>query len=561
MPIDPLRDFQIPFISMSDQGTLGQKTGMWGRMRPFLLEKKAPCRNDCPAGVPIPQVLGRLQEGRLEEALSCIREENPLPRIAGRVCFHPCESNCSRNRFDQPVSIRSLERAISETPVIKPFACEPNGRRIAVIGSGPAGLSCSYSLALLGYRVTLFEAEKKLGGMLRYGIPAYRLPKGVLDREIEDLLSLGIEPRVGEKIDQALFMKRVLGNYDSIFIATGAWRSSRMNFAGETSPSVMAALQFLQEVNQGRKPRLGQNVLIIGGGNTALDAARTSLRMGSRPRVIYRRSRQEMPAFSEEVEEAEEEGIEILYLNSPVRILREDGHLKGLECVRNRLVEPGKDGRPLPEPVPESSFVLEADTILTAVGEAPDLSFLPPGARITEGLIEIEGRQSGEIFLGGDLLVQPRTVVHAIQSGKEAAIRIDQYIKNGKRGESSGWRSLSAYRRGEPDDQEAVVRFEDLNLSYFEHRGRVVSKKRSPKTRAKRFGEVTRTLLPEAAIEEARRCFQCGLCNGCKNCYVFCPEFIVSVGEKMAINYDYCKGCCICVEECPRGAMTAEVKG
>lgn len=396
--------------------------------------------------------------------------------------------------------------------------------------------------------------------MLRFGIPGYRLPKEVLDREIGDLLSLGIEPIVGKRMDQDLFMKEIVGNYDSIFIATGAWRSIKINTPGEASPHVMAALHFLEEVNRRRRPKLGKNVLVIGGGNTALDAARTSLRMGSHAKVVYRRSRQEMPAFSEEIEEAEEEGIEILYLTSPVQIQTNNGKLKGLECIKNHLVQPDEDGRAVPEPIQGSNYILEADTILTAVGESPNLSFLPPGAMVRDGLIEIDGQVGREIFLGGDLLSQPRTVVHAIQSGKEGAIRIDQYLKNGERDEKLKWCSMSAYLRGEPETQDGVVRFEDLNLSYFEHLDRVPSQKRSPKMRKKKFEEVTQTLLQDSAIQEAQRCFQCGFCTICKNCYIFCPDFIVSIGEKVTIDYDYCKGCCICVEECPRGVMTAEVK-
>jgi len=544
---------------MSQEGTLDQRTGMWGRMRPFLLERPAPCQNGCPAGIPIPKALKYLQEKEFDEAIRCIREENPFPGITGRVCFHSCEENCNRKYFDQAISIRSLERFLSQLPLPKSQPTETNGKKnVAVIGSGPAGLSCSYYLALFGYRITLFEAEKKLGGMLRFGIPRYRLPEDILDREIENLLSLGVEPITGKKIGRDLLFKQIYQDHDAVFIATGAWNSLKINVPGEESFGIVPALDLLREVNRGERLALGKNVLVIGGGNSALDAARTSLRMESQVKILYRRSRQEMPAFPEEVEEAEEEGIDILYLTSPVGIRTRDGKMVGLECVRNRLTEPGKDGRAIPVAIPNSNHLLEADTLVTAVGESPDLSFLYPEVRLKGEQLETEVLE--KLFTGGDLLPQPRTVIHAIQSGKEGAMRIDQYLKYRKKFEKTPWTSVAAYRRSEAEAQGPAVKFEELNMSYFDHQDRAEQMKFPPDRRKSNFAEISQTLTEDEAVQEGNRCFQCGVCTVCENCYIFCPDFVVSIGEKVVIDYEHCKGCCICVEECPRGAMASEVK-
>lgn len=560
MPSDRIQGFQIPFISMSEQGTLSQKTGMWGRMRPLLSERPAPCQKSCPAGIPIARVLGYLQEKKFEEAIQSIRLENPLPSITGRVCFHPCEENCHRQNFDQSLSIRGLERFLSEYTSPKLQKREPNGKNIAVIGSGPAGLSSSYYLALLGYHVTLFEEEKALGGMLRFGIPEYRLPKEILNREIEEILSFGIEPMVGIQIGRDLSFDTIYRDYDSIFVATGAWKSQKMGVPGEEAQGVIPALHFLKELNRGRRPAIGGNVLVVGGGNSAFDAARTALRMGAQVKMAYRRSREEMPAIREEIEEAIEEGIQILFLTSPVRIVIKNKEVVGVECVRNQLTGPGEDGRAIPVPIQGSNYVSEVDTLLAAVGESPDLSIFSLGVQLKGDRLQTGEKVLEKIFLGGDLLPQPKTVIHAIQSGKEGAIRIDQYLRNGKRFEGIPWTTITAYQKGELEIQGPPVKFEELNMSYFDHQDRLIQEKLRVETRKGNFEEVSQSISEGSAIQEAKRCFQCGTCTICKNCYIFCPDFIVSIGEKVTIDYDYCKGCCICVEECPRGVMMAEIK-
>jgi NADPH-dependent glutamate synthase beta subunit-like oxidoreductase len=282
--------------------------------------------------------------------------------------------------------------------------------------------------------------------------------------------------------------------------------------------------------------------------------------MGAQVKVAYRRSREEIPAIQEEIEEAIEEGIQIVFLTSPVRILMKNKKVVGVECVRNQLTGPGEDGRAIPVPIQGSNYVFEVDTLLTAVGESPDLSIFSLGVQSKGDRLQTGEKVLEKIFVGGDLLQQPRTVIHAIQSGKEGAMRIDQYLRNGRKFEGTPWTTITAYQKGELETHGLPVKFEELNMSYFDHEDRLTQGKLRPETRNENFKEINLSISEGSAIQEAKRCFQCGICTTCKNCYIFCPDFTVSIGEKVTIDYDYCKGCCICVEECPSGVMMAEVK-
>jgi NADPH-dependent glutamate synthase beta subunit-like oxidoreductase len=578
LPKKPVPDFSLPPMSISFSPSLAIKTGTWRYLTPVYVNKLAPCSEACPAGEDVEAVLALAGEGKFLEAWEKIVQENPLPRICGRVCFHPCEASCNRKEFDEPTSINALERFLGDYAYQRgakiPLPQEKRSEKIAIIGSGPAGLSCAYHLARLGYNVNIFEAQPQLGGMLRYGIPAYRLPKEVLDQEIENILSLGVVWRPNSALGRD-FIWEDLKNFDAIFLATGAWQSLKLRIPGEESSGVISGLEFLKKINTGQEISLGERVAVIGGGNTAMDVARAARRLGAKPLIIYRRTKEEMPAFAEEIAEAEEEGIEFIFLASPLKIISENGKVKGLECLKNTLGPPRKDGRPEPQPITNSNFLLEVETVIPAIGEIPDFSFLPQDLERTPTSLKIKETGAANlprVFAGGDIIPQPRTVAYAIGSGKKAAMAIDATLK-GKEIEEAlcsarwgekGSLSMALYLGVRQDKvPRQVVKFADLNPAYFQHQSRSAKEKLPAHERILNFAEVNLGLNRDKALMEAKRCFNCGVCNLCHNCYLFCPDLAISARpdhQDYEINLEYCKGCCICVAECPRGAISVEVK-
>ncbi len=568
----------FPPMSLSFEGTLAAKTGTWRYLTPAYVDKLAPCNEACPAGEDVESAMVLSGQEDYLGAWEKITRENPLPRVCGRVCFHPCEGGCNRKEFDEPTAINALERFVGDyafrsgKTVLPPR--EKKKEKIAVIGSGPAGLSCSYHLASLGYQVTLFEALPRLGGMLQYGIPPYRLPKEVLSQEIDQIISLGIEVRTSARIGKEVKWEE-LRTYDAVFVAAGAWKSLPLNIPGEDSPGVMSGVSFLKKVNSGEKIELGQKVAVIGGGNTAMDAARSALRLGAKPLIVYRRTKEEMPAWGEEISEAEEEQIEFIFLTSPTKILAENGRVSGVECVKNLLGPPGADGRREPRPIENSNFVLAVDSVISAIGEAPDLSFLPRELQKSKNAVQVDETSATElarVFSGGDIVAQPRTVSYAIGAGKKGAMAIDATLRGANVKEAlrlarwgkKGSLSMALYEKGGPDGALGeVVPFSDLNPAYFQRQKRTSMEKVAISRRTQDFSEVNGELSPEAALYEAKRCFNCGVCNLCDNCFVYCPDLAISARPDdggYQINYDYCKGCCICIEECPRGAISLEEK-
>jgi NADPH-dependent glutamate synthase beta subunit-like oxidoreductase len=568
----------LPPMSLSFEGTQAFRTGTWRYLTPVYLNKLAPCNEACPAGEDVEAAMVLAGQEDYLGAWEKITGENPLPRVCGRVCFHPCEGACNRQEFDEATSINALERFVGDHAFQshKRFAPpqEKKNEKVAIIGSGPAGLSCAYHLASLGYRVTLFEAQPKLGGVLRYGIPSYRLPKDVLDQEIDNILALGVEAKTSSRVGAEVKWEE-LQKYDALFVATGAWKNMPLKVPGENAQGVISGLDFLRKINSGQTVDLGQRVAIIGGGNTAMDAARSALRLGRKPLVLYRRTKEEMPAWQEEVGETGEENIEFIFLSSPVKILAEDGKVKGLECIKNLLGPPGKDGRREPRPIEGSNFTLPVDSVIACIGETPDFSSLPEELGKSVGSLPVDDTGATclkGVFAGGDLIAQPRTVSYAIGSGKKAAIAIDATLK-GKdvaealRGASwgeKGSHSMARYKdAGANGIAQKVVKFSDLNPAYFKRQARKAKEKLSVSRRTKDFSEVNLGLSAASALYEARRCFNCGVCNLCHNCFTFCPDLAIAARpdkQGYEINYDYCKGCCICVEECPRGAISVEVK-
>jgi 2-oxoacid:acceptor oxidoreductase delta subunit (pyruvate/2-ketoisovalerate family) len=564
----------MPDLAMSLGTTLYNKTGSWRYVRPIYRNRTSPCNHACPAGEDIVMQLGLVAKGQYQEARRRILEENPFPGVCGRVCPHPCESDCNRAQLGGAIAIHVMERFLADLPSKRELpilpTTAPSGAEVAVVGSGPAGLSCAYQLARRGYRVTVFEALAQAGGMMRVGIPSYRLPRDVLDAEIASIVALGVDLRTGMRLGDNLSLDD-LGAYQAVFLAVGQHRSRSLSIPGEDALGVLPGLEFLRRVNLGEKVQLGLRVAVIGGGNTAMDASRSAVRLGaSKVTILYRRSRQEMPAVAEEIEETEEEGVQIEYLTAPAEVLSVNGRVTGLRCVRMRLGTPDESGRRRPEPVPGSEYTLEVDTVIPALGQEADPSFLEkirsPSAskralQTEDGLIVITDAGSttaASIFAGGDAATGFGTVAHAIGSGKRAALAIDKYLRGE---ELSGFPPLTENIHAAPRDMDpAIVHFEDINLAYFAEEPRPSQSQRTAAERVKDFGEVNLGLGEDVALQEAKRCFSCGTCNGCDTCWLYCPD--VSIRrldhEGYEINYEFCKGCGVCAEECPREAIAVE---
>jgi len=564
---------EMPMIAVSLGNMDWNKTGTWRTQRPFYEDKTPPCSAACPAGNDIVAFIQKIAKEDFEGAWNIIKEENPFPGVCGRVCLHPCESKCNRGSFDEPIAIHALERFVADfaSRLNKKTgkAGEKRKEKVAIIGSGPAGMSCAFHLARLRYDVTVFESFSLAGGMLRMGIPSYRLPRNVLDRELSNIEALGVEIRTGVSLGEDLRLED-LKDYQAVFISTGAHRSRGLHIPGEKEKCVLSGLNLLKKINLSKRVKLGDKIAVIGGGNTAIDVARSVIRLGKKATILYRRSREEMPAFEDEILEALEEGVKIRYLVNPIRVGQKDG-LKRLECLRMELSEKDESGRRRPVPIPNSNLFIDADHVVIAAGEEIEASFLPEGFEKKEGIVLTQRDGSTGIkgiFAGGDLTSNQRTVAHAIGSGKKAAMAIDAFLK-GKDSEEviiqnliGEGPSLSIFGYLHPGERlrnPHVVTFEELNMDYFEPAKRQGESKRSVKDRIKGFKEVSSTLSEGVAIEEAERCFNCGTCNECEICYVFCPDGSILKREELfshEVNYDYCKGCGICFTECPRGAIS-----
>jgi len=556
---------EMPTMAASLASTLYNKTGSWRYMRPLYVDKTPPCNDACPAGEDIVGYLGLIRQGRYREGWELIMQENPFPGVCGRVCPHPCESQCNRIELGGAIAIHVQERFLADWAYVKGLkappsvSSDPSAPSVAVVGAGPAGLSCAYQLARKGYPVTVFEAQDKPGGMMRL-IPEYRLPREILNHEIAAIESLGVEIKTGVQLGRDLSLDD-LKDYQAILLAVGQSMSRKLGVSGEEAAGVLHGIEFLHRLDQGEKPSLGSRVAVIGGGNTAMDAARSARRLGAEVSILYRRSRHEMPAIDEEIEETLEEGVKIEYLVTPVEALTENGKVSGLRCIKMKLGEPDESGRRRPIPVVGSEHTIEVDTVIPALGQVADLSFLAKGIKTEREHIVVDDSGATTrlpIFAGGDVATGYGTVTHAVGSGKRAALAIDRLL----RGETlEGFPPLDRNVRAVPRDMDpTVVAFEDLNLAYFEEEPRPGQAQTPAEKRVKVFTEVNRGFDEEGAVAEAARCFSCGTCNQCDNCFIFCPDLaVLRDGERPYIfNYDYCKGCGICFAECPRRAISFE---
>ncbi len=518
-----------------------------------------PCQVACPLHMEIGEYVDLVAQGKVLEALQVIRDGNPFPSICAYVCTHPCEDACRRSQVDKPIAIRALKRFAVEfggDRMIQLEAETTQSEKVAVVGSGPAGLACAYYLRKLGYPVTIFEAYSELGGMLRVGIPQYRLPREVVDTEVQRLIHMGVEIKANTRVISLDLLFDI--GYKAVFITVGAHQSLRMGIEGEESPGVIDGATFLREVNLGLKPSLGEEVAVVGGGNVAMDAARAAVRLGaSKVSILYRRSRAEMPAGPDEIEQALEEGVETMFLMAPTKMKRENGRL-GVTCTRMELGEPDAGGRRRPVPIEDSEFNMEFDTLITAIGQAPQISEdfrlrIGKGSTIQVDPVTLTTNRAG-VFAGGDAVTGPATVTQALASGRQAAFRIDDYLRHryplvDKEAEETLSGELS------PETIEMIRKTERLEPPIL-----------PPEARAKEFKAVELIYNWEAAVDEARRCLRCGMgaeilfqdkCATCLTCLRVCPYHVpyLDEGGTIQIPADQCQACGICVAECPARAI------
>jgi len=509
--------------------------------RPVYLDLLPPCNAGCPAGENIQAWLAEVQAGRYEAAWRELVRDNPMPAIHGRVCYHPCETACNRAQLDSAVSIHGVERFLGDLALQRGWQFdEPaarSGKRVLVVGAGPSGLSAAYHLARLGHQVEIRDASPEPGGMMRYGIPAYRLPRDVLAGEIDRIAQLGVRITGGHRVEDLAAERR---GFDAVFVAVGAHLSKRVDIPAREAGRIVDAVSFLRDVASGERPLIGRRVAVYGGGNTAMDAARVARRLGAdEALIVYRRTRAQMPAHEEEAQDAEREGVRINWLRT---ITAFDGPALTVEVME---LDPG--GRPRGTGRFET---LAADTVILALGQRTDTGFLRavPGVEFTadDTVVVSTSLMTGSpgVFAGGDMVPAERTVTVGVGHGKKAAGHIDAYL-----------RQAVAHRPAKHD----VIEFDGLHLWYFGDAARRTQTEREPQDRITDFTEVVGGLSVAQAAYEAGRCLSCGNCFECDNCYGVCPDNAViklGPGKRFEFNYDYCKGCAICVSECPCGAIT-----
>lgn len=510
--------------------------------RPIYLDQLPPCNNACPAGENIQAWLAKVVEGDDRGAWEVLVQENPMPAVHGRVCYHPCESSCNRGLMESPVSIHAVERYLGDKalkegwPIPKPTMA--TGKKVLVVGAGPAGLSCAYHLARLGHQVTIREAGPLPGGMMHFGIPAYRLPRNILDAEVQRIVDLGVNIIYNQKVED-LELEMREGGFDAAFLAVGANLGKRTDIPSRDAGKILDAVSFLKDVEMGEAPRLGRRVAVYGGGNTAMDAARVAKRLGVEPLIIYRRDRDHMPAHQFEADEALEEGVKIHWLRT----------IKSIESGRIEVEVMTLDEKGKPQPTGETE-VLDADDLILALGQDTDTSFLRNVEGIefqSDGVVLVDQRMmTGHpgVFAGGDMAPSERTVTIAVGHGKKAARNIDRYLTDQPHVENT---------------KKEVAHLDQLRLWFFADAAARIQRQIPVTDRTSTFGEIIKGLTPEDAKFEAKRCFSCGNCFECDGCYGACPEDAIiklGPGNRYEVDLERCTGCGTCYDQCPVHAIS-----
>jgi NADPH-dependent glutamate synthase beta subunit-like oxidoreductase len=523
------------------------QTGSWRTLKPNHVMQTPPCTYSCPIGNDIRGFLRTLADTNdYTEAWYTLTRTNPFPSTCGRVCPHPCEEGCNRRDFDTPLAINCAERAVGDFALEKGLEhrkehISSRKEKVAVVGSGPAGLACAYHLARRGFKVKVFEAESKSGGMMRWGIPAYRLPDHVLDHEINNILKLGVELECNTRVGVNIPFDQLTSEYNAVFLGLGAQKGVDIGVEGSDLKGVHTGVDFLRKFHEGKKMNVGKDVVVIGGGNTAMDCARVAKRLGANVSVVYRRTRVEMPALSEEIDEAMEERIMFRYHTNPVKFLEDDGRVVGMKVVQMEMKEADHSGRARPVPIPGSESVLPADTVIMATGQAVDYEGVELDKRDNKWIQTDDGLMTSipGVFAGGDAVLGLETVSAAIGTGLRAAQAIEDYIHGNEHS---------------PFSRPPVVLSKDLNPYYYRSERRFEKDARPVHERLKNFEEVYPEIDRDEIVTESDRCFSCGLCFRCDNCRMFCPDNAVYISPdtgKYEFDYDFCKGCGICSKECP----------
>lgn len=510
--------------------------------RPVYLDLLPPCNNACPAGENIQAWLAKVVEGDDRGAWEILVQDNPMPAVHGRVCYHPCESSCNRGKLESSVSIHAVERYLGDLALAKgwpiPEPPRSSGKRVLVVGAGPAGLSCAYHLKRLGHPVVILEAGPMAGGMMHFGIPAYRLPRTILDAEIARIEAMGVEILLNQKVED-LDAEMKDGKYDAAFLAIGAGVGKKTDIPARDAGKILDAVSFLKDVEMGEAPRLGRRVAIYGGGNTAMDAARVARRLGVEPLIIYRRDRDHMPAHDFEAEEALEEGVKIHWLRT----------IKSIESGQIEVEVMSLDENGKPQPTGETE-ILDADNLILALGQDTDTSFLRNVEGIQfqdDGVVLVDRNMmtghSG-IFAGGDMAPSERTVTVAVGHGKKAARNIDRYLR----------------QESEPVGvKKGIAELEKMRLWFFADAAARIQAQIPVAARVDSFGEVVHGLTAADAQFEAKRCFSCGNCFECDGCYGACPEDAIiklGPGKRYEVDFNRCTGCATCYDQCPVHAIS-----
>lgn len=541
--------------------SVGTPSGETSPLRPVQILKTPPCSNACPNETNIREFLttishaediGKSYEEAYEEAWLLLTEKNPFPAVCGRVCPHPCEDDCNRVHKDGAVGINSLERFVGDFALKNDFKFKKinnknYAQKIAIVGSGPAGLSCAYQLSRQGYQVTVYEAFSKPGGMLRYGIPDYRLPRDTLDKEIKRIEDLGVEIRCNQIIGRDIPYEELQKNYDAIFVGIGAHKGKLLGLPNEDAPNVLTGTGFLNRINSGESVDVGDKVLVIGGGDTAVDAARVSKRLGADVTIVYRRTRKEMPAIAEEVGGAEEEGVALEFLAAPVEFEKVDGKVAKMKCQKMELGEPDASGRRRPVPVPDAYFTLDASTVIAAISQEPNFDGLD---MLHDGKDWIKTDENGKTdlpntYAGGDA-IELGLVTIAIFNGRKAAEVIHNRFQNIPM---------------QPGENPPIITHDKVILSYYESTPRNEPYRLPPEERFNNDSdrEITSTLTEEQVIKESKRCMSCGSCFDCGVCWSYCQEQAIKKPvirhEEYEINIDLCTGCKKCADNCPCGYL------